>query len=81
MPDLFRLPFGNVAPGDTITLKCEYLEPLDYYKNGYIVSLPLYFPPGTMVDTQTWDEMVHIECKINALVGNTEVFIRKVECR
>jgi len=73
VPDLFRLPFGNVAPGDTITLKCEYLEPLDYYKKGYIVSLPLYFPPGTMVDTRTWDEMVHVECKINALAANTEV--------
>jgi len=44
VPDLFRLPFGNVAPGDTITLKCEFLETLDYYKKGYIVSLPLYFP-------------------------------------
>ena len=31
VPDLFRLPFGNVAPGDTISLKVEYIEPLDYY--------------------------------------------------
>merc|ERR1719445_879534 len=47
VPDLFRLPFGNVNEGDLITLKCEYIEPLSYYKKGYIVSLPLYFPPGT----------------------------------
>jgi len=73
VPDLFRLPFGNVTPGDTITLKCEYLETLDYYKKGYIVSLPLYFPPGTMIESASWDQVVNIECKINALSKNTKI--------
>eukprot|EP01084_Bolivina_argentea_P183569 316736_1 len=73
VPDLFRLPFGNVAPNDTITLKCEYIEPLDYYKKGYIVSLPLYFPPGTMVEHASWDQVVTVECKINALSENTKI--------
>merc|ERR1719410_581934 len=73
VPDLFRLPFGNVASGDTITLKCEYLQPLDYYKKGYIVSLPLYFPPGTMVESASWDQIVKVKCKINALSTNTKI--------
>eukprot|EP00486_Rosalina_sp_Unknown_P002218 CAMPEP_0201575932 /NCGR_PEP_ID=MMETSP0190_2-20130828/21376_1 /ASSEMBLY_ACC=CAM_ASM_000263 /TAXON_ID=37353 /ORGANISM="Rosalina sp." /LENGTH=670 /DNA_ID=CAMNT_0048006147 /DNA_START=227 /DNA_END=2239 /DNA_ORIENTATION=+ len=73
VPDLFRLPFGNVAPGDTISLKCEYIEPLDYYKKGYIVSLPLYFPPGTMIESAPWDQVVHVECKINALTPNSKI--------
>eukprot|EP01084_Bolivina_argentea_P261469 441867_1 len=58
IPDLFRLPFGKVGPGDTISLKCEYIEPLDYYKKGYIVSLPLYFPPSTMIQSSTLDKVV-----------------------
>ncbi len=73
VPDLFRLPFGNVAPGDTISLQYEYIEPLDYYKKGYIISLPLYFPPGTMIESATWDKVVSVECKINALTSTTKV--------
>eukprot|EP01084_Bolivina_argentea_P250608 419975_1 len=73
VPDLFRLPFGNVAPGDTISLQCEYIEPLDYYKKGYIVSLPLYFPPGTMIESATWNKVVSVECKINALTSATKI--------
>jgi len=73
VPDLFRLPFGNVAPGDTIKLTCEYLEPLDYYKKGYIVSLPLYFPPGTIVNSLSWDQVVSVKCKINALTQNPKI--------
>ena len=75
VPDLFRLPFGNVTPGDTITLKCEYIEPLDYYKKGYIVSLPLYFPPGTLIESASWDQVVKVECKINALSTDTKVCV------
>eukprot|EP01084_Bolivina_argentea_P048892 90007_1 len=55
VPDLFRFPFNNVIPGDTITLECQYIEELDYYKKGYIISLPLYFPPGTMIESASWD--------------------------
>ena len=73
VPDLFRLPFGNVNPGDQITLKCEYLEPLSYYKKGYIVSLPLYFPAGTIVENQLWEEVVSVKLRINALTPKSKV--------
>jgi len=75
VPDLFRLPFGNVNPGDEITLKCEYLEPLSYYKKGYIVSLPLYFPTGTIVEEQKWEDVVSVQLRINALSESS-----KIEC-
>ena len=73
VPDLFRLPFGNVNPGDQITLKCEYIEPLSYYKKGYIVSLPLFFPAGTIVENQLWEEVVSVTVRINALTQNSKV--------
>ena len=72
-PGVFRLPFDNVSPGDTIKLTCQYIEELGYYKKGYIVSLPLYFPPGTIIESASWDEVVSVECKINALIADTKV--------
>eukprot|EP00485_Elphidium_margaritaceum_P000756 CAMPEP_0202688042 /NCGR_PEP_ID=MMETSP1385-20130828/3579_1 /ASSEMBLY_ACC=CAM_ASM_000861 /TAXON_ID=933848 /ORGANISM="Elphidium margaritaceum" /LENGTH=718 /DNA_ID=CAMNT_0049342919 /DNA_START=32 /DNA_END=2188 /DNA_ORIENTATION=- len=71
--DLFRLPFGVVAPGDDIHLTCEYLEPLPFFKKGYIVSVPLYFPQGTIVENATWHNVVSVECRINALAANCKI--------
>ena len=72
IPDLFRFPINNIAPGDSISIKCQYIEELDYYKKGYIVSLPLYFPFGTITESAPWDKVVHIECKIHALTQNSK---------
>lgn len=73
VPELFRLPFNGVAPGDQINLTCEYLEPLSYYKKGYIVQLPLYFPAGTISEEQKWEQVVSVEVKINALTQNSQI--------
>ena len=72
VPDLFRLPFGNIEPNETIKLTCEYLEPLNYYKKGYVISLPLYFPEGTIIENKEWSEVVSVNCKIYALSKSTQ---------
>ena len=73
VPEVFRFPFGNVLPGDEIIVKCQYLESLDYFKKGYIVSIPLYFPPGSLIENTSWDKIVNVECKINSLTADTKV--------
>ena len=73
MPDLFRLPFGDVEAGTTIRLHCQYLEPLQYFKKGYSVCVPLYFPQGTIVENARFEKVVSITCKINALNPTTTV--------
>lgn len=59
--------------GDVIRLKCQYLELLQYQKKGYIVKIPLYFPSGTIIESQSYSDVVSITCKINALSPATKV--------
>ncbi|ETO28130.1 hypothetical protein RFI_09002, partial [Reticulomyxa filosa] len=75
IPDLFRLPFGGVNAGDTIQLKCQYLQTLEYFKKGYGLLVPLYFPEGTMVENANWEERVKVRCKINALSTETKIHV------
>eukprot|EP01083_Nonionella_stella_P087932 244832_1 len=71
--DLFRFSCGDVDPGSTISVKCKYFETLNCNTKGYIVSLPLYFPLGTIRENANWDEIVAIECKINGVSSDTEI--------
>eukprot|EP01084_Bolivina_argentea_P285362 489338_1 len=36
-PLLFRMPISNIGPGETISITCEYIECLNYYKRIYFV--------------------------------------------
>ena len=67
------MPFGGIQPGDHIELTCQYLQPLNYYKRGYAILLPLYFREGTIVEDKRWDEVVKVHCKINAVSPTTKV--------
>eukprot|EP01084_Bolivina_argentea_P075783 137345_1 len=73
LSNLYRLSIGNVDPGNTISIKCEYIEPLDYFKKGYILSIPLFFSPGTVSDDFNWDQIVTVECKLNDLPLDTQI--------
>ncbi|ETO24317.1 hypothetical protein RFI_12843 [Reticulomyxa filosa] len=73
IPDLFRLPFNGVKSGETIHVSCYYLQTLEYYKTGYALSIPLYFPKGAIVENVKWEDVVQVRCKINALSSNTKV--------
>ena len=82
VPDVFRLPFGNVNPGEGIAMTCEYIEPLSRYKKGYIVSLPLYFPRGTIVENRQWKKVVNGGVRINGITNKSKVlsFIFNLRC-
>eukprot|EP01083_Nonionella_stella_P034434 94246_1 len=69
----FRFPGMKVDPVSTISVKCQYFETLDTHEEGYIVSLPLSFPPGTIRETANEDEVVTIECKLNGLPADTKI--------
>ena len=73
IPGIFKIPITSVKEGDIINITCEYIEPLDYYKKGYVLALPLRFPPGTISEFTQWQDIVHIECKINAFISNTKI--------
>ncbi|ETO29252.1 hypothetical protein RFI_07875 [Reticulomyxa filosa] len=75
IPDLFRLPFTGVSAGESIYLECQYLQTLEYYKKGYGLLIPLYFPKGTIAEDGKWEEVVTVRCKINALSSNTKVHV------
>eukprot|EP01083_Nonionella_stella_P229530 812332_1 len=65
----FRFPGIHVDSGSTISVKCQYFETLKFHRKGYFVSLPLYFPPGTIRENAN----VTIECKLNGLSTDTKV--------
>ncbi|ETO23351.1 hypothetical protein RFI_13831 [Reticulomyxa filosa] len=72
LADLFRLPIYDVKAGDTIRIQCQYLQTLEYVKKGYGLLIKLKFPVSTISENTTWDDIVKVRCKINALSPNTK---------
>ena len=57
----------HVQPNDTIEVKCQYLQTLPYYTKGYVLSLPLTFEQGTVIENATWEQVVDCRVRINAI--------------
>ena len=48
LPDVFRLPISNVAPGEQVSVRITYLEPMRFRDGQYHFVSELAFPPGTI---------------------------------
>eukprot|EP01083_Nonionella_stella_P295751 1005054_1 len=69
IPDLFRLPVPNIAPGDQIFLEATFLEPLEIRNGKYQFLLPMRFGQNVIPTGVPRDQIVRIHCSINCVVA------------
>ena len=58
-----------VQPNGTIELKCQHLQTLPNYTKDYVLSLPLTFEQGIIIENATWEhvQVVDRRVRINAI--------------
>ena len=63
IPNLFRLPMAGIAPNETVRVRVDYMESLQFVEQRYHFYVPLNFGEGILPSY----EAVRIECSINCL--------------
>jgi len=63
IPNLFRLPMAGIRPNETVRVRVDYMETLQFVAQRYHFYVPLNFGEGILPSY----EAVRIECSINCL--------------
>lgn len=72
VPDLFRLPIQNVQPGEVVSVRVVWIEPLQFINGMYTFGLPMNLNPELLPDeTRTFDDIISFSCVINSVAECT----------
>ena len=72
-PDYFYLPFEGVQPGETVSISFVYFETLIFWEGSYRAKIPLKFRPETLPEALPLNEIISLDCVINAATTNSQV--------
>eukprot|EP00160_Parvularia_atlantis_P015623 Unigene4553_Nuclearia_a/m.13904 Unigene4553_Nuclearia_a/g.13904 ORF Unigene4553_Nuclearia_a/g.13904 Unigene4553_Nuclearia_a/m.13904 type:complete len:658 (+) Unigene4553_Nuclearia_a:34-2007(+) len=65
-PDAFVLPFGEIAPGDTVTFTFTYFQFLQFELGSYVLRLATTVPPESMPIKADLKDIVRLHVVINS---------------